>query len=436
MSSADVSARVAWADDAPAIAAVQVRAWRASYADLLPAEVLAALDPDQLAAGWRDALGRPGDARHRTLVALERNTVTGFVLTGPATDPAIRGHRAPSTSLRIAPRVARHHVDPDRALPFARAQPRGRVLRTQGIAALAGVAARLPDRAHRVRGTRRAADPPLVSQIEEFADAVPGFVEDLTAGRGPLGFLQDDYQIVDKVQEAVEDQGAGGILGVTNASLAVARGVVSFIVGVVTIAFLTVFMLIEGPRILERFRDSLPEHMKPRFERMGGDIYRTVGGYVGGNLAISLIAGVVSAIVLFALGSSYAIALAVVVALLDLIPLAGATIAAVIVSTVTFIELGWVRGVIVIGFFVLYQQLENHILQPVIYGRTVQLSPLTVLIAILIGAELVGILGALAAIPVAGIIQAIFREVLRWRREAILPAGMEVALPDEPAAET
>jgi predicted PurR-regulated permease PerM len=275
--------------------------------------------------------------------------------------------------------------------------------------------------------------PPLISQIEEFADAVPGFVEDLTAGRGPLGFLQDDYQIVDKVQEAVEDQGAGGILGVTNASLAVARGVVSFIVGVVTIAFLTIFMLMEGPRILERFRDSLPEHLKPRFERMGGDIYRTVGGYVGGNLAISLIAGVVSAIVLFALGSSYAIALAVVVALLDLIPLAGATIAAVIVSTVAFIELGWVRGVIVIGFFVLYQQLENHILQPVIYGRTVQLSPLTVLIAILIGAELVGILGALAAIPVAGIVQAFFREIIRWRREAIVVPGADVALPDEQA---
>ena len=137
---------------------------------------------------------------------------------------------------------------------------------------------------------------------------------------------------------------------------------------------------------------------------------------------------------LYVLGSSYAIALAVVVAILDLIPLAGATLAAIIVSTVAFIELGWIKGVIVIGFFVVYQQLENHILQPVIYGRTVQLSPLTVLIAILIGAELVGILGALAAIPVAGIIQAIAREVIRWRREAILPSGVEVAMPDEPAS--
>ncbi len=87
MTSADVSARVAWSDDAPAIAAVQVRAWRTTYAELLPADVLAALDPEQIAAGWAASLGRPADARNRVLVALERNLVTGFVVTGPATDP-------------------------------------------------------------------------------------------------------------------------------------------------------------------------------------------------------------------------------------------------------------------------------------------------------------------------------------------------------------
>ncbi len=87
MTSADVSARVAWAEDAPAIAAVQVRAWRTTYADLLPAEVLAALDADNIASVWRTSLGRPEDARNRVLVALERNLVTGFVVTGPAGDP-------------------------------------------------------------------------------------------------------------------------------------------------------------------------------------------------------------------------------------------------------------------------------------------------------------------------------------------------------------
>jgi ribosomal protein S18 acetylase RimI-like enzyme len=87
MTASDVSARVAWADDATAIAAVQVRAWRASYADLLPGEMLASLEAEEIAEAWRTALARPVDARQRVLVALERNLVTGFVVTGPATDP-------------------------------------------------------------------------------------------------------------------------------------------------------------------------------------------------------------------------------------------------------------------------------------------------------------------------------------------------------------
>jgi predicted PurR-regulated permease PerM len=134
---------------------------------------------------------------------------------------------------------------------------------------------------------------------------------------------------------------------------------------------------------------------------------------------------VAAAAVLFGLGSKYSVALAVVVAILDLVPLAGATMAAVIVSTVAFVELGWVKGVIIIVFFLLYQQLENHVLQPVIYGRTVRLSPLVVLVSVLIGAELAGILGALAAIPVAGIVQAVGREFLRYRSEsaAASPSG-------------
>jgi ribosomal protein S18 acetylase RimI-like enzyme len=85
--SADVSCRVAWADDAPAIAAVQVRAWRTSYAEVLPAELLAAMTTEDVAADWREALVRPPDARNRVLVALERNLVTGFAVTGPAADP-------------------------------------------------------------------------------------------------------------------------------------------------------------------------------------------------------------------------------------------------------------------------------------------------------------------------------------------------------------
>jgi predicted PurR-regulated permease PerM len=261
--------------------------------------------------------------------------------------------------------------------------------------------------------------PPLVRQVTDFIQAVPDLVDDLVAGRGALGFLQRDYHIVDRIRSAIEENGVGGVLGVTAPAIAVAQSVFSVIIGSVAIAFLTYFMLLDGPRMVERFYAFLPESARPRWERVGNEIYRTVGGYVTGNIFISIIAGLAALVALFAVGSSYSVALAVVVAILDLIPLAGATMAAIIVSAVVFVELGWVKGVIIVVFFLLYQQLENHVLQPIIYGRTVQLSPLIVLISVLIGAELAGILGALAAIPVAGIVQAIGRELLRYRSEAV-----------------
>ncbi|HVM69973.1 MAG TPA: AI-2E family transporter, partial [Gaiellaceae bacterium] len=132
--------------------------------------------------------------------------------------------------------------------------------------------------------------------------------------------------------------------------------------------------------------------------------------------------------VLLVLGVPYAVALGLLVALLDLIPLAGATIAAVIVTTIGFLD-SPTSGAILLVFFVVYQQLENHVIQPVVYGRTVQLSPLAVLIAVLIGAQLAGVIGALAAIPVAGTIQVILREWLRHRRPATAPSEPAAAAP-------
>jgi predicted PurR-regulated permease PerM len=259
--------------------------------------------------------------------------------------------------------------------------------------------------------------PPLVSQVSDFIDAVPDFVDDLTAGRGPLGWLQADYQIVDRVRAAIEKQGAGGVLGLSEPVLDVVRSVLTVVAGLITVIFLTFFMLLEGPRTARSLLDLLPESVRPRYERVALDIYKTISGYVTGNLLISVIAGTLATIVLFAVGSEFAIALGVLVAVLDLIPLAGATIAAIIVSTVIVIETGWIRGLVVIGFFIAYQQFENHVLQPLVYGRTVQLSPLAVLCAVLVGAQLAGILGALLAIPVAGSLLAVGREILQYRDE-------------------
>jgi predicted PurR-regulated permease PerM len=259
--------------------------------------------------------------------------------------------------------------------------------------------------------------PPLVTQVTDFVNAFPDFVDDVTAGRGPLGWLQDEYQIVDRIREAIERQGVGGVLGLSEPFLDVVRSVVTAVVGFITIIFLTYFMLLEGPRTVNGLLNLVPESARPRYERVGRDIYRSISGYVTGNLLISLLAGVLATIVLFAVGSEFAIALGLLVAILDLIPLAGATLAAIVVSTVVFIETDWIRCLIVIAFFIGYQQFENHVVQPLVYGRTVQLSPLAVLCAVLVGAQLAGILGALLAIPVAGSLLAIAREILQYRQE-------------------
>ncbi|HET8607368.1 MAG TPA: AI-2E family transporter [Gaiellaceae bacterium] len=281
-----------------------------------------------------------------------------------------------------------------------------------------------------VGGLAAAFIPTLIDQVAHFSDAVPGYVHDLTHGRGRLGFLETKYHIVEKVRHAIKTGGAGRVLGVTGTALAVTKSVLTAVVAILTIIFMTLFMLLEGPSWVERFYGLLPEAQRPRWRAVGHDIYRTVGGYVTGNLLISLIAGVASGILLFAVGVPYAVALGLLVALLDLIPLAGATIAAVIVTLIAFAANGLTAGIVVAVFFVVYQQVENHVLQPLVYGRTVQLSPLAVLISVLIGAQVAGVLGALAAIPVAGAIQVVLVDWHRHRRARLLetPAGAGTSL--------
>jgi predicted PurR-regulated permease PerM len=259
--------------------------------------------------------------------------------------------------------------------------------------------------------------PPLVSQATDFVDAVPKYIDELTAGRGPLGFLQEHYQIVDRIRDAIEKRGAAGVLGLSGPVIGVVQSIVGAVAGVITIIFLTYFMLLEGPRTVAGALGLIPEPARGRCARVGQDIYRTISGYVTGNLLISVIAGTFAAVLLFAVGSSYAIALGLVVAVLDLIPLAGATLGTIIVAIVVFIELSWIRSGVVVGLLIAYQQVENNLLQPLVYRRMVQLSPLAILCAVLVGAELAGILGALIAIPVAGSLLAVAREVLSYRRE-------------------
>ena len=263
--------------------------------------------------------------------------------------------------------------------------------------------------------------PTLVDNVNNFADAAPGYVQDLTKGKGRLGFLETKYHVVERLESYVKQGGAKKLFGLSGAAISVTKGVLNFIVGTVTVAFLTFFMLLEGPAWMERFYGLLPPESQPRWRAVGRGIYRQVGGYVTGNLAISLIAGLLATVVLLVLGVPFAVALGLLVGLLDLVPLVGATVAAVIVVAVGFLH-SVLAGIVLIVFFVLYQQFENHVLQPLVYNRTVALSPLAILVSVLVGAELAGVLGALGAIPVAGAIQVLILDFLRARRERAIKA--------------
>jgi predicted PurR-regulated permease PerM len=266
--------------------------------------------------------------------------------------------------------------------------------------------------------------PPIVHQVTRLAGAVPGYVDEIEHGRGPLGFLQTRYHVADKLRSALEGGAAGRLAGGASRVLSVTRSLVSAVVAMVTIAFLTLFMTLEGPTWIERLYATLPPVSERRWRAVGRRVAAAVSGYVTGNLLISVIAGAASALVMFLVGAPFPLVLGLLVAVLDLIPLAGATVAGIVLTAVAALT-SITAAIVVVVFFVLYQQVENHVLQPLVYGRTVELSPLTVLISVLIGAELAGILGTLAAIPVAGTLQILLADWHEHRRRPLRRAGAD-----------
>jgi predicted PurR-regulated permease PerM len=274
--------------------------------------------------------------------------------------------------------------------------------------------------------------PPLVDQVNDFARKVPDYIDDLTQGRGRFGFLETKYHIVQRVREAVEEGGASKVFGLSGTAISITKSVLTMVAATITIIALTYFMLLEGPTWLNRFYSLFSAPTEKRLRSIFGNIGTVVGGYVTGNLFISVIAGVSSGLVLWIMDVPFALALGLLVALLDLVPLVGATIAAIIVTTVAFLSTDSVwSGIVVLIFFVVYQQVENHLLQPLVYGRTVQLSPLIVLIAVLIGASLAGVLGALGAIPIAGALQVLVLDWLAHRKGSSgKPANETAAVSD------
>jgi predicted PurR-regulated permease PerM len=260
---------------------------------------------------------------------------------------------------------------------------------------------------------------PLVHEGTQLANNTPQLIADIKAGRGPVGGLAERFHVLDYIQSH-ETQIRGYATQLGAPTLAALRGAATGVAGLVTIFVLSYLMVLEAPKVVTGFLALFHEQRAARIRRVGQDCAKTITGYISGNLLISLICGLLTYGVLAIMHIKYAGLIALFVGLADLIPLVGATLGAVVAVLAGFTH-SVTAGIVVLIFFLVYQQLENHLLQPLIFSRTVQLNPLTVLLAILIMTELAGILGALLAIPIGGIIQIIARDIWDTRNGRLKP---------------
>ncbi len=257
--------------------------------------------------------------------------------------------------------------------------------------------------------------PPLVEQAARFVQALPSYIQDLEHNRR-LADLDRRFGIFDKLQayltsRDLSQRAASNLLtiGSTIASL-VFKGL--------TVLILTLYFLSSFNTITHTAYRLVPRTRRARATLLGDEILSRVGGYVAGAFIVALIAGTASLIWLSAWNVPYPLALALVVMITDIIPLVGATIGAIAVTTITFF-VSIPVGIATAIFFVVYQQVENYLIYPRVMKRSVDVNPAAAIVAALVGGTLLGIVGALLAVPVTAAIQLILREVVLPRQDAV-----------------
>lgn len=257
--------------------------------------------------------------------------------------------------------------------------------------------------------------PVIADQVRSLTDNVPHWLDQLQRNR-QVQRLDDEYDILEKVQDYVTNGDFAGALfgGAVGIGLAVLGALFNgFIIVVLTLYFLASLQTTKGA--LYRLA---PASRRDRVSRLGDRVVRSVGGYVSGAFIVALCAGISSLIFLFAVGlGEYAVALAFVVALLDVIPMIGATLGAVIVTAIAFAE-DWKIGLACAVFYIVYQQVENYVIYPRVMSKSVDVPGAVTVIAALVGAALFGVVGALLAIPTAASILMLVREVWVRRQDS------------------
>ena len=257
--------------------------------------------------------------------------------------------------------------------------------------------------------------PPLTEQTSGFVQHLPEYVQQLQ-NHPLIKSVDQRYQVLEKLQQYVSSgnlasQAFGGLLGVASV-------VISAVFSGLTILVLTLYFLGSLNSIKETAYRLVPRSRRNRVRLLGDEIIKQIGGYVAGNLIISVIAGVVTFIFLTIMDVPYALALAIFVAITDLIPMIGAVVGAVVVSGVGFLTSVQV-GIACVIFFVVYQQIENYVISPPVFKSSVAVPPIATIVGALLGGALLGIVGALLGIPLAAAVLLLVREVVFPRQERL-----------------
>jgi predicted PurR-regulated permease PerM len=261
--------------------------------------------------------------------------------------------------------------------------------------------------------------PPLVEQAVKLANDLPEYAQDLDEAfeeNPQLREANEKYDITTKLED-VADNLVSRLGDAAGALVDIGAGLVSSIFALVTILVISMFMIGRGKAWRDAVLRYRPPHQAERIRHATDAIANAVGSYVGGALAQATIAGFAAWLMLVILGVPSPLPLALIVALLDLIPMVGATLGAVIVGVVTLFVDFPTTTIIWAIFAIAYQQFENYVVQPRIQSRAVELDPFLVVVAALFGGALLGVIGALLAIPIAASIQIALREWMEYRRE-------------------
>jgi predicted PurR-regulated permease PerM len=268
--------------------------------------------------------------------------------------------------------------------------------------------------------------PPVVNGASSLSRDIPGYIDDLRNNKTIRDF-DNKYDITTKLQD--EAQKLPNKLGDAAGALqSVAASIFNAAFKVLTILTMTFFLLLNGRQMTNFLITRFGRHREERLHDVAERIYKSTSGYVAGALTITSINGILTFIVLSILKVPFAVPLAVMMSFFGLIPLVGATIGGVLILIVTLFT-DFPSATIIYGIFLIfYQQLENNVLQPFIFKRTVNVPPLAVIVAILAGSSILGVVGALVAIPIAAALQIVLKEYYAgWTT-----VSGSVILPDEP----